>query len=75
MIVLDYIKAAYKCLQAQIRWFKEGKKYTTPETALERLSKCVPCDFNKNGRCSLCKCPLNEKINMQSEFCPIDRWK
>jgi len=73
--MLDYIMAVFKCLDAQIKWFRTGKKYSEPATVLERLEKCVPCEYNKQSRCTVCKCPIMAKVTMESEFCPIDRWK
>jgi hypothetical protein len=70
------IKGAWKCIQAQIKWFKRGSKYTRPEVALIRLKQCVPCTYNVDDRCQGCGgCPIMAKVEMNTEFCPYGYWE
>lgn len=70
-----WVRGAWKCIQAQVRWFQSGERYSTSEQLKERLDQCVPCEFRANERCTMCNCPIVEKTMMVSEFCPIDKWK
>lgn len=71
---MKWITGAWRCIQAQLRWFKTGSVYSEPKTVLTRLEQCVPCEFNQDNRCSRCSCPIMEKVTMESEFCPISKW-
>lgn len=69
-----WILGIFRCIKAQIKWFKTGSIYSDPPEVLDRLNQCVPCEFNVNNRCDRCKCPIMEKVTMKSEFCPLDKW-
>lgn len=64
----------YRCISAQVRWFRTGSVYATSETVKARLDQCVPCPFRESERCTQCGCPIVDKVRMNSEFCPIDKW-
>jgi len=64
------------------RYWKAGRpKRTDAETHL-RVLLCAGCRLNRDGRCTVCGCPVNEKklairnkARMATEVCPICRWE
>jgi len=69
-----YMKAIGRCISAQIKWLRTGSKYAKSNVVHKRLTECVQCPFNVDERCQQCKCPILSKVELESEFCPIERW-
>lgn len=74
-----------KFRNAVIRWTL-GDTFVSPEIQAERLSECNKCPHLKDERCSFCKCFVEVKSEMKTNFdlktgkfvvttCPDNRWK
>jgi hypothetical protein len=42
--------------------------------AKARLKICSPCDKMKWGVCKICGCPIQTKIRLYDESCPLKKW-
>lgn len=40
----------------------------------KRLEICNACEFNKNGRCSLCGCVIKAKTMSEDSRCLVGHW-
>jgi hypothetical protein len=67
-----------KAIGRQIGAAVKGERLTaSPEAQAERLAICTACDYNVEGRCSICTCKLRgivSKIRWATESCPDKRW-
>jgi len=40
-----------------------------------RREICGPCDKNDRGQCLVCTCSIRLKTLLNTEHCPLDKWK
>ena len=64
----NYAKALVK------RWWS-GKGDAPEPVRKGRLALCLLCPHRNVEGCSLCGCPVEEKVTFLSESCPIEKWK
>lgn len=77
--ILFLPKGIYKCLSAYYHWHRTGGKYSTIEVVYERTKTCLSCPIRRGEKCGDgvevgCGCVLQEKIKLESEFCPVGKW-
>jgi hypothetical protein len=62
---------------SMVNFAKSGFKTTDEEEKERRLNICYDCDrFDKASiRCLECGCKLKAKANIDSEKCPLGKWK
>ncbi len=41
---------------------------------INRTSICDKCEFNLGKKCEICGCFLKQKIKMNTEKCPLNKW-
>lgn len=49
-------------------------EFAEEKTVSFRMSNCNICDKNKFGVCQVCKCVIQLKTRLKSEFCPEGKW-
>ena len=54
----------------------DGLQKTSFDEQLKRLDICTNCVHSENEwfECSLCGCPVDEKVKWKSEKCPEKKW-
>jgi hypothetical protein len=64
--------AAKRVISASLR----GEQvYASPEEMDRRKAICANCEYWKDNRCLQCGCLLKAKIKLQTESCPVGKWK
>lgn len=51
-----------------------GKKEVSKTIREERLSICNICPFKVEGICQKCGCVVENKVRLESDQCPIQKW-
>jgi hypothetical protein len=45
------------------------------ELAEKRLSLCMICpSYRSDGRCGECGCPVENKVKLEAQKCPLNKW-
>jgi hypothetical protein len=61
----------------RVQWakFYGYKVIATPWVQDRREGLCMTCDFQKDGECTKCGCLILSKTLLNTEACPVGRWK
>lgn len=61
-----------------VGWLRVALKQRE-ELSAERMKFCMVCEFNDAGKCLKCptkiKCRVRAKTRVESQECPMGRWK
>ena len=84
MVKPGIVQLAYRYTRALSRWIKAGRPVRQEsEIVFIYREHCRPCEVfdETSSTCHHCGCRVNEsviapvnKIAMQTEHCPIDKW-
>jgi hypothetical protein len=66
--------AAASFAVSMARFAASGFKTVDDELRALRISRCEPCEYREDSRCSLCRCFVSKKAWLPHEDCPIGRW-
>ena len=55
---------------------KTGMKKVGGKEYMKRLDTCLNCDHLATlNECAICGCPVFDKAKMETEKCPLNKWK